>query len=337
MKKRMRKISLLIVAVLALAGCEKVIELEPTIGDNLVLNAVPMPEKQAFVYFAHTHFFLDTSNCHPIDSVSMTLTVNGTDYLPDSVVRCRYYFPYVYAGGDSVEVHATAGNRQIEAHTYVPHMPQLSNIQFSYNAYGNTLRYYNAQFDLQDRPGERQYYILQVMQRDSGMRFNEWFQQYDTVDTTHATYFMLRHNPEVTGDASYVIPMMGYFYTRNMFNDDEIDGQNYQFQIEIPHLIDTNEVEPFKHEYTVKIESVTFARLRYVIDVARQGNGFFAEQGQVRGNVSGALGIFAGSARVEAPFWPDTIPTLPPNSVTSSYRPEERTIPHCLSLLKKKY
>jgi hypothetical protein len=57
---------------------------------------------------------------------------------------------------------------------------------------------------------------------------------------------------------------------------------------------------------------MTYARLRYLIDVARQGssNSFFTEQGQVRGNVDGALGIFAGSAKSEVTFWPDTLPIV---------------------------
>ena len=71
-------------------------------------------------------------------------------------------------------------------------------------------------------------------------------------------------------------------------------------------------MQPFKHEYTVTLESMTYARLRYLIDVSRQGssNSFFTEQGQVRGNVDGALGIFAGSAKSEITFWPDTLPVV---------------------------
>ena len=59
---------------------------------------------------------------------------------------------------------------------------------------------------------------------------------------------------------------------------------------------------------------------------------FFTEQGQVRGNVDGALGIFAGSAKSEITFWPDTLPVvtdpsgptlLPPPAVQRLLAPQQ--------------
>lgn len=319
------RLSVSLMALLLLAGCEKVLEIEndPSAA-QLVVNSVPQAGKRAFVYFAHTRFFLDPSNNQPLDSASVTLFVNGNPMAPDSIVNCKYFFPYTCLEGDTLAVEARAGSRLATARTYVPYIPTFSNVQLYNQELGHTFRYYQAEFDFQDHPGIDEYYNLRVMVHDSGIRFNEWLQQYDTVDTVRATYFMLRSNPEITGDASYSRPMLGYIYTRNFFNDSQIDGRNYHTSVSILHLIDTNEVQPFKHEYTVSLESITFARLRYLIDVSRQGssNSFFTEQGQVRGNVDGALGIFAGSAKSEVAFWPDTLPivttvpsvTLPPPS-----------------------
>lgn len=319
------RLSVSLMALLLLAGCEKVLEIEndPSAA-QLVVNSVPQAGKRAFVYFAHTRFFLDPSNNQPLDSASVTLFVNGNPMAPDSIVNCKYFFPYTCLEGDTLAVEARAGSRLATARTYVPYIPTFSNVQLYNQELGHTFRYYQAEFDFQDHPGIDEYYNLRVMVHDSGIRFNEWLQQYDTVDTVRATYFMLRSNPEITGDASYSRPMLGYIYTRNFFNDSQIDGRNYHTSVSILHLIDTNEVQPFKHEYTVSLESITFARLRYLIDVSRQGssNSFFTEQGQVRGNVDGALGIFAGSAKSEVTFWPDTLPivtavpsvTLPPPS-----------------------
>lgn len=292
-------------------GCEKIIDIsEDPSKQQLVLNAVPIAGQRAFVYFAHTRFFLDASNDQPFDEpATVTLYVNGTPYTPDSVAYCKYFFPYTYAEGDSLEVVATVGDRVAHARTYIPKTPTFSNVQLVNNAFGSTFRYYLADFDFQDHADEREYYSLAVAVRDSGVRYNEWEQRFDTVDTVHVSYFMLRSNPEITGDASYTVPMLGYLYTRNLFNDGAIDGRNYHVAMRILNLIDTNEVQPFKHEYTVSLESLTFARLRYLIDVSRQGGGFsfFAEQGQVRGNVEGAQGIFAGCARSKIVFWPDTL------------------------------
>ena len=320
-----------------LTGCEKVLDIDEPSDRQLVVNAVPQADKRAFVYFASTRFFLDPSNNQPLDGATMTLYVNGTPYMPDSVANCKYFFPYTYVEGDSLELFASTGDRQAHAKTYVPLIPTFTNVKLYDQSVGHTLRYYLAYFDFQDHAGIDEYYNLRVMVRDSGIRFNEWTQNYDTVDTTHATYFMLRDNPEIRGDASYSVPMLGYLYTRNFFNDSEIDGQNYHTEISILHLIDTNEVQPFKHEYTVTLESVTYARLRYLIDVARQGGGstsFFVEQGAVRGNVEGALGIFAGSAKSEVTFWPDTLSpapigtALPSSSVPAQKINVSSTMPH---------
>ena len=306
---------ILILLPLLLASCEKVLDIDEPADRQLVVNAVPQAGKRAFVYFANTRFFLDPSNNQPLDAPSLTLYVNGAPLAPDSVSECRYFFPYVCVPGDTLELDARSGSRQAHGKTYVPLDPTFSNIHLYNQELGHTFRYYEAEFNFQDHAGVDEYYNLRVMVRDSGVRFNEWKQKYDTVDTVHATYFMLRNNPEIRGNASYSTPMLGYLYTHNFFNDSEIDGRNYPVGLSILHLIDTNEVQPFKHEYTVSLESVTFARLRYLIDVARQGssNSFFSEQGTVRGNVEGALGIFAGSAKNEIIFWPDTLPAYPSN------------------------
>lgn len=307
---------ILILLPLLLASCEKVLDIDEPTDKQLVVNAVPQAGKRAFVYFASSRFFLDPSNDQPLSGASVTLYVNGIPYAPDSVSNCKFFFPYTYIEGDSLELDARSGDRLAHAKTYVPLVPTFSNIKLYDQSLGRTMRYYEAELDFQDHAGVDEYYNLRVMVRDSGVRFNEWQQRYDTVDTIHATYFMLRNNLEIRGDASYSVPMLGYLYTRNFFNDSEIDGRNYPLEVSILHLVDTNEVQPFKHEYTVSLESITYARLRYLIDASRQGGGstsFFVEQGAVRGNVEGALGIFAGSAKSEVTFWPDTLPDYPSN------------------------
>ena len=310
----------ILLLLLLFTSCEKVIEIDddPSAA-KLVLNGLPMPESRAFVYFAHTRFFLDPSNDQPVPGAQLTLSVNGIPYAPDSVSRCKYFFPYTYAEGDSLSIDVTTPRGSVRGQTYVPYTPQLTDISVR-NRFGAALRYYRAEFNLHDRPNLREYYNLTVSVRDSGLRRNHWRRVYDTltgtwhpsidtVDTVRTTYFMLPSNPEIQGDYSYSVPMMGYIYTRNIFVDEAIDGRTHPIAIDIINLTDTNEIPPFKHEFTVQLQSLTPARLRYLIDVSRQGSGnnFFAEQGQVRSNLEGALGVFAGSATQKFTFNPDTI------------------------------
>ena len=86
----MKQFSIIILLILTLTSCEKVIDFDTSVSQSKpVLNAVPSAEKQLFVYFAHTRFFLDSTNNQPINGVDMTVTVNGTDYHPTSVDHCN--------------------------------------------------------------------------------------------------------------------------------------------------------------------------------------------------------------------------------------------------------
>ncbi len=310
MKHRFAPLMLLVLA-LAAASCEKVIEIDDDPSQaKLVLNAIPMPGSQAFVYFARTRFFLDPSNNQPVSVDRMTLTANGTPYAPEADSNCRYFFPYTIAEGDSLTIDILSAGREVTASTVVPYIPVISDLALTNLADVRTFRFYQADFNFQDHPGLREYYALSVSVRDSGARFNQWRQTLDTVDTIHSTYFLIANSPGITdAEASYSKPMANRLYTRNLFNDNLIDGQLTPVSLLILNLTDTNEVEPFKHEYIVTLESVTPQRMQYLIDVSRQASsgGVFSEQGRVYSNVDGALGIFAAAARSRFTFCPDTL------------------------------
>ena len=154
-----------------------------------------------------------------------------------------------------------------------------------------------------------------VNERDSGVRYNDWTRTYDTVDSTFTTYFLVPYNEDITSnDVCPYIPLGGYLYSSLMFTDRRIAGQQYPVHLYIMQLVDTNEVQPFKHEYTVDISSVTPARFRYILSASTQNSmtSVFAEQGQAFSNVKvdgeTGLGIFAGMSRRRFTFDPDTIP-----------------------------
>lgn len=292
-------------------SCEKVLDVEEG-PRHLVLNGVPSEGRRAFVNFSYTHFFLDTLNAHPAGTVSMTLTVNGTPYTPDSIAGCNYFFPYTLQADDQLQISVDADGHHLEAQTYVPRPPAISNMQVK--VYESTsFNFYLARFNIDDHADYNDYYCLSVNVRDSGARYNEWTAEIDTVDTVSTTYFILPAREITSNDVCPYIPLGGYLYTQLMFLDRNIEGQSYPVDMYIMKLVDTNEIAPFKHYYTVSAETITPARWNYLISVVRSSSmtSFFAEQGQAYSNVTldgnEGYGIFAGNARYKYTFDADTV------------------------------
>lgn len=331
MKRNIILYAMLLLAGLFFASCEKVLDVDDSgANDLLVLNGVPSAGRQAFVYLSHSHFFLDSSITHPVSEAALTLTVNGIPYTPDSLSGCKYFFPYTCQPGDTMSISVTSPDGNLQAKTYVPLYPEINNFSVSEFA-SPSFNFYWAQYTLCDHPDNPEYYYLKVEVRDSGMRFNEWTRQFDTVDTLHSTYFLMPNNPELTSsDVSPNEALGGYLYTSLMSLDSRIDGLNYPVNLYIMLLKDTNEVNDslhlFKHWYTITIESVTPARLRYLISVAQNLSSFsfFTEPVQPFSNIQGGVGIFAGSSKWQFTFDPDTLSSalgLPPSVDPSSLPP----------------
>ena len=310
MKHTVRIICLVMLAAAAVS-CEKMLDVEP--GErHLVLNGVPSEGKRAFVNFSYTHFFLDTLNAQPVSGPAMVLTVNGTQYTPDSIGGCNYFFPYTLQADDRLSISIDADGHRIEAETYIPRPPAISDM--SVKVYESpSFNFYLAHFNLADHAGYDDYYCLKVEVRDSGARHNEWTAEIDTVDTVRTTYFILPA-PEITSnDVCPFIPLGGYLYSQLMFLDRNIEGRSYPVNMFIMKLVDTTEIAPFKHWYTVSAETVTPARWNYLLSVASNSSmtSFFAEQGQPYSNVKvdgeRGYGIFAGNARYKYMFDADTV------------------------------
>ena len=298
-----------------LTSCEKTLDVQEPAERDLVLNAVPAAGRLAFVHFGYTRFFLDDNNDQPVAGAVITLRINDTVQVLDSVVRSKYFFNHLLREDDSLEIDIQAAGRSVHAKTYVPLYPVLSNFMAALVPTAD-FNYVLASFNLSDHAGRDEYYNVVVTQRDSGVRYNEWTERYDTVDTVHSTIFFVPYSEEITAsNVSSYSPLGG----RIMFLDRNIDGQQYPVPLWILQQRDTLEVPPFKHEYIVEVESVTPARFRYILSASSQGGmtSFFAEQGEVFSNVEGALGIFAGSAKCRFTFNPDTLVTFPmPSGMT---------------------
>ncbi|MBP5536008.1 MAG: DUF4249 domain-containing protein [Bacteroidales bacterium] len=296
----MKKSLFPILAVLALfASCEKVVEFDTTASKaKPVLNAIPSAGKTLFVNYGNTRFFLDDNNEHPISNADITITVNNTTLHPTGNSHCNYFFDYQLQEDDRLQIAITnPDGSRVSSSTYVPRLPRIDSVV----SYIDTTQVFNVgiiQFNLHDYAGYPEYYHFAVQQRDSGCRYNEWTKKYDTVDTTYYTYFLC-YTPQFTDPSvSQSEALGGYFYSDLLATDQLADGQTVNANFLLMLLIDTNEVQPFLHQYTMIVESVTPDRFRYLKDVATATSltTVFAEPSQVYSNVDGALGIFAGAA-----------------------------------------
>lgn len=302
--KHLKYIFLILPAFL-FASCEDVIEFDTAISESqLVLNGVPSCEKQLTLFFGYSRFFLQESNDNPFPGAEVVVSVNGHDYYPDSVRRCSYYFPYTLQDDDSVSVRINAGGNIVTAHTHVPRMPKISTPL----AWIDTTQVFDllmTNFDISDHPNYKEYYCVTIQQRDSGSRYNEYFQQFDTIDTIYNTYFVCFDKDLTASDAAASIALGGYFYDKLLTTDKHIDGQDFNTTLMVMLLKDTNEIYPFIHQYTLQFESVTPDRYRYLQDLtnATSLTQYFTEPAPVYSNVEGALGIFAGNARRTFPLY----------------------------------
>ena len=294
-----------LLSILLLGGCEKELRIDDSgANDLMVLNAVPQANKRAFVNFSYTSFFLDSAATHRIDGATITLWRNGIPLTPDSIGRCNYFFPDTLRSLDQLAIDISTPRGNVHAETYVPPMPKTKIVGIIEWA-SPTFNFFWTPLQLTDSAAFSEYYSITVTVRDSGMRHEVWADRYRTIDTISSTYFILNNNSEITSnDVSPNVPLGGYLYSNIMFTDRNIDGRtDYPVNLFIPIYKDTNEVvndtQEFKHWYTISVESITPARMRYLISVAQSNSlgSFFAEQSQPYTNVTGAIGIFAGSAK----------------------------------------
>ncbi len=300
----MKRLILLPILALLFVGCEKVIEVDPLDSPSQpVLNGMPSVGKPFFVYFANSHFFLDTSNNHLIEDVDMSLTVNGTDYRPNRVDRCRYFFDYTPQADDSLSIQVQAQGRSVTASTYVPRMPQISN-PVAYINSDTTFNLLVVNFNITDPASYPNYYRFGITQRDSGAVYIPYFNFSDTTDTTYNTYFFCFDKALTSSNAAATEALWGYFYTQLLTTDANIDGRTHNASILLILLRDTNEIQPYIHQYELSVECVTPDRYRYLqnVDEISSMMSLITEPPEVYSNVNGALGIFAGTAKCTFPL-----------------------------------
>lgn len=311
----MKKIIPILLLFWSLAACEKVIEFDTSSSTSEpVLNAVPSAEKQLFIYFANTHFFLDSTNNQPIQNADITMSINGVDYHPSYVDRCRYYFDYTTQEEDSMAVRILTHGRTITAQTVVPRMPRIIN-PVAYTNDTGSFHLLLVNFNLNDYPNRKDYYCITIRQRDSGSRYRPYFDRYDTIDTTFATFFLCNDRALIDPFLAENLSVQGFSpFEQLLTTDDQFDGENHNTTLTLIRLRDTNEVVPYLHQYTLDVETVSPERYRYLQEIATATSPLqlITEPPAIYSNVSGALGIFGANARRTFPLITLTEGTLPP-------------------------
>ena len=311
----MKQFAIIVTLVFALTACEKVIDFDTSVSQpKPVLNAVPSAEKQLFVYFAHTRFFLDSTNNQPINDVDMVVTINGTDYRPTSVDRCNYFFDYTTQENDDLSIRIHADGQDITAHTAVPRMPRISQ-PLAIIDDTSVFNLLIVNFNISDYPNQKDYYCISLRQRDSGCRYSPYFDRYDTIDTTYNTYFLCNDKDLVDPFIAANMSVGGFSPCSQLISSDEnFDGETHNTTLTLIRLTDTNEVVPYIHQYTLDVESVSPERFRYLQDIANATSmlQLLTEPPEVYSNVNGALGIFAANARRTFPLVTLTGGTRPP-------------------------
>lgn len=326
------KTYILVIVALLVASCQKVVEFDvDQIPSQMVLNSLPSDGNRMFVNFSCSRFFLDTNSGAGISKANMRLTVmNGLGtavYTPDSLSRNNYFFPYTPAGGDSLQMEITVGESVVKAGTKVPKALQTVNFQtmntweMGLSAGSDTvLNLCIISLDLSDYADEENYYYIHLTEKDSGSRFSQLRQEFDTIDTVYNNIMFMCMDQNLTGSGVLIsAPMVqlpqGYsVYDRIICNDRNLNGATKRISIVLPVLVDTNEVRDFKHEYVLHIESVRPERVKYLMDVATATSltQMFAEPAGIYSNVlidgKQGLGLFSGVSHQKFEFkiepWP---------------------------------
>ena len=315
MKKQFHWAFAAVLFILLMASCEKVIEFDTSISQSeLVLNAVPSAQQQLFVNFAYTHFFLDTVHGYPLKDANIVMSINGNNYYPSTQKGSNYFFDYTLQEDDSLFVTINAGGRIITSHTTVPRMPIITNPVAQTNDTG-AFHLMVVNFNIDDHPNYKDYYCISIRQRDSGSHYIPYLDIYDTIDTTYNTLFLCNDKALIDPTLAAEMSFRGFVPADRLMSSDEMfDGQLHNTTLMLILLRDTNEVQPYIHQYTLDVETVSPDRFRYLKDIANATSmlQLLTEPPAIYSNVQGALGIFAANARRQFPLITLNGGTLPP-------------------------
>ena len=291
-------------------SCEKAIDFRgEEQSPRVVVVSEPEPDTNLAVRLTYSRFFLSGSRFSVIGNADVKVVAGGVTYtgvFDDSV----YVFPYSPVEGDSISLTVRMQNggedTVVTATTRMPHRPSVTVRE----AVGDNFR-----FVLNDRPGERNYYRMQVQSIDTTVICydSEGNYVYDSddpsvvsrdtvVDTT--SQFFTCSDAVITSDATAVLNFEGQEnYYVLIFNDEMFDGQNREITIKCEG---NATMEYYKSSVRKSVSSRIFLYIEalskeaYMYELSRykqqEGDIFMTEPVQVQSNIDGGIGVFGAKA-----------------------------------------
>ena len=324
------------VAVLALAACEKQIDID--IEDQqqmIVANAQGVagePLELSLTYsrpmFGSFYVAFDESYFPAISDATVSLRVNGGGTITASHIGGNYSFPHTPQPGEELELTiAVPGREPLVTTTSVPQEPLVDEIRVgeresSPDIDNNTSVDYTVTIPLTDRGGTTDYYSIKMYIHDTA-----FYTYYDNNGAAYAhdtmadnrDWFECQDQLIVSGinidDALEGVAVPTFYGSEMLFNDALIDGTTHSIDLQTDLNLGylrynggyiNGEYNP-NFTYTVRgtiyVEVSSLSRDHYLYLQTMDSYdydelmGLFSEPVQIHSNIDGGIGIFAVKAK----------------------------------------
>lgn len=285
-------------AAILFASCEKVVEFD--VGEMkplIVINSLPNTDSMFFVNITYSRFFLDNRAFDSVTNATVTVDINGTPLSSYGHSGANYLFNYRATEGDSLTLHVSVpGHDEIIGGTRIISLPDMQPPLAEIDTLLPILQG-NITFTISDPQDRENYYYIYIAEHDSGSRWNNWDNRWDTIDTVIHPYFFCLNADITDAEVNTTMGALNYF-NELLFVDKRINGTNCEITLSVLMLKDTAE-NPIMRDYTLVVESLSREAYLYLKDVKanRDMQNYFAEPARLFSNLSSGLGIFASIGR----------------------------------------
>ena len=324
----MKRLFIILTAVLAFAACQKPIDFY---GDEtsrcVVVNALAQEDSTFCARLTFSRFFLSNKPFEEITNASLVLNVNGSDYAASYRDSGNYEFNYIPQPGDSLTLTAIVpGYDPITASTRVPKRPVVKEVTGDRRLINENYSehyIYEIKFKLEDDANERNYYRLKVRLRDtccerrfSNYDYNTSTYQDTILDTLYYNYSKCSYtledmyivDEEVLG--SLVNSLNGdaqgsYYGQELLFTDDKINGKTHEIKLNIDRYNDSyyyNNILVWQNiAFDVVLESLSEEYFYYLVTTHKQLDndelaGIISEPTAIISNVKGGIGVLGATS-----------------------------------------
>ena len=286
-----------------LTSCESVLEFDDSdLQPFIVVNALPSTDSLFFANITYSRLFIENQPFQPVTDATVTLFINGTALSSSGFDGANYRFNYLPVAGDSLTLQVqvpgqepiTGSTRQVALPDMQTPLAEIDTLQ--------PITLGDISFTLNDPGDIDNFYHIYILERDSGCRWNDWLQEWDTIDTVVHCYFQCL-NQEVTAPEVNAVEGMLFYYNQLLITDALIDGQASDLTLSVMMLRDTAE-HPLLRQYTLVVEALSPEAYRYRTELlqAQSAGQYLSEPMRLYSNLSNGVGIFAAIARRQYPL-----------------------------------